>query len=117
MQRIALAVVLAGIAGTLANTLAAMAVFGADRWTLATVPARYGVAILVALALPGLDRLLPSKWSALAGFAALTILPSLNAKLVLGVGAPWGLVLALNAVYALAALVVYRLIRRWDREV
>lgn len=88
MQRIARAVVLAGIAGTLANTLAAMAVFGADRWTLATVPARYVVAILVALALPGLDRLLPRLPAALAGFAALTLLPSLNARLVPGVGGP-----------------------------
>ena len=37
----------------------------------------------------------------------LTGIPSLNAKLVLGVGAPWFNVLLLNAVYAAVAMLVY----------
>jgi hypothetical protein len=43
---------------------------------------------------------------------ALTVIPSLLAKLVFGVGAPWLFVLGVNAVYALAAWATYLAIAR-----
>jgi hypothetical protein len=46
---------------------------------------------------------------------ALTIIPSALAKLVFGVGAPWGIVLAFNGVYAVTAWAVYLAIT-WKPE-
>jgi hypothetical protein len=50
--------------------------------------------------------------AAIIAVAALTVIPSLLAKLVSGIGAPWPFVLGVNAVYAVAAWVVYWAIAR-----
>jgi hypothetical protein len=108
--RTVLAVGLAGVAGTLANALAAVVFVSPGLWVLAAAPGRYAVAILLAVAVPAIYALLPGAWGAAAALAFLTLAPSLLAKLVLGTFAAWPVVLALNFVYALAALVTYRLV-------
>ena len=105
-----LAVVVAGIAGTIANALAVAAFVNPKLISLALVPGRYAVAIAVALAIPLSLRLVRGRLAPWAALAVLTVLPSLLAKLVFGAGAPWHLVLSLNAVYGLAALAAYRLL-------
>jgi len=110
MLRTALAVVAAGVAGTLANALAAVLFLHPALWTLALAPGRYAVAILLVLAVPLLDRLLPRVWSTILALVFLTVAPSLLAKLALDALAAWPVVLALNFVYAVAALAVYRLV-------
>ena len=109
--RTILAVVLAGTAGTLANTLALVILIGPNLWHQALVPGRYGVAIALMIAVPFLYRWLPGFWGAVVALVFLTVAPSLNANLVLHMGVPWASLLAFNFVYALAALVVYRLVR------
>ena len=107
MQRIVIAILLAGIAGTIANALAAMAIGGPEKWALMLVPARYAIACLVAVLLPAIFRWLPPTLGVVVAAIALTGIPSLNAKLVLDVPAPWFNVLLLNAVYAAVATLVY----------
>ena len=105
------AIVAAGIAGTLVNSAAAAAVLGGDKFLpFALSPGRHVVAIAVA-------ALIPVSFVVFDGAAALamagvflTVVPSVLAKLVFGSGAPWALVFALNAVYAVVAIVVYRLV-------
>ena len=109
MLREAVAVVTAGIAGTVANGIAVALVVAPARIDLLLVPGRYGVAILVAAALPFLFRWLNGAAAWIAAVATLTVVPSLLAKLVFGAGAPWALVLGLNAVYAVAAIATHRL--------
>lgn len=107
MQRVIIAVLLAGIAGTIANALGAMAIGGAEKWALMLVPARYAIACLVAVLLPVIFHYMRPILGVVVAAIALTGIPSLNAKLVLGVGAPWFSVLLLNAVYAAVAMLVY----------
>lgn len=102
--------VLGGVAGTLANALAAVLFLHPALWTLALAPARYAVAILLMLAVPPLYRLLPGAWGAVAALAFLTVAPALLEKLALDALAAWPVVLALNFAYALAALVAYRIV-------
>ena len=110
--RIAGAVVAAGVAGTLLNAVAAALFVDSTRIGLALVPGRYAVAILVAVTLPLAFRL-RDRWIAIGvSLLALTLAPSLIAKLVLGVGAAWTAVVGLNAVYAVAALLAYVLIAK-----
>jgi hypothetical protein len=104
------AVVLAGVAGTLANALAAVIFLRPTLWILALAPGRYVVAILLMTAVPLLYRLVPGAWGAALALLFLTLAPSLLAKLVFGALTAWPVVLALNFVYALAALVAYRLV-------
>ena len=108
--KILIAVVIAGIAGTIANALAASVAIAPVKINFLYVPGRYLVAIAVAALLP----LLYTRIGGMAGWAtsiiALTLIPSLVAKLALGAAAPWGLVLALNAIYALTAIAIYRAI-------
>ncbi len=107
--RIGVAVLAAGTAGTLANAAAAAIAVDADLIRFALVPGRYAVAILVTAALPLLFRL-PGRWiPVVAGLCWLTVVPSLLAKLAFGAGAPWPIVLGLNGVFAVAALLTYRL--------
>lgn len=101
------AVILAGVAGTLTNTLALAIVLGADRWSLALVAGRYVVAVVLCLALPILARAVRQPWFWIAGLTWLTILASVLAKLVFGVDAAWPTVLGFNFSYALAAMLVY----------
>jgi len=110
MLKIFIAVIIAGIAGTVANAVAASIVVAPEKINFLYVPNRYFIAIAIA----GLLPLLYTAIGGLGGWAlsliALTIIPSLIAKLVLGAGAPWGLVLGLNAIYALTAVAIYRAI-------
>jgi hypothetical protein len=108
--RTVIAVVLAGVAGTLANAAAAALFVSGGLWQLAAVPNRYAIAILFAAAIPLVYRLLPGAWGAALALIALTLAPSLLAKLVLAAAAAWPVVLAMNFIYALTALVVYRLV-------
>lgn len=110
MQRTVIAVILAGIAGTIANALGAMLIGGSAKWALMLVPARYAVACLVAVLLPFIFRSIRPTLGIVVAAIALTGIPSLNAKLVLGVPAPWFNVLLLNAVYAAAAMLVYLIV-------
>ena len=111
MVRKVIAVIAAGIAGTLVNSAAAAAVLGADKFApFAFSPGRHGVAIAVAALIPAAFALLSGPAALGLAAALLTVVPSLLAKLVFGSGASWGLVLALNLVYAVAAIVVYRLV-------
>ncbi|NIJ41991.1 type III secretory pathway component EscU [Parvibaculum indicum] len=107
MQRIVIAVLLAGIAGTVANALAAMVIGGVEKWSLMLMPARYAIACLIAVLLPAIFRYTRPTLGVVVAAVVLTGIPSLNAKLVLGVGAPWFNVLLLNAVYAAVAMLVY----------
>jgi len=108
--RTGLAVTLAGAIGCLANAVFAGLFVNPSLWQLATVPNRYILAILFAALLPLIYRLLPGAWGAVLALVLLTLLPSLLAKLVLGAFTAWTVVLALNFVYALTALVVYRVV-------
>ena len=108
LTRLILATFAAGIAGTLANALAA-ALLDPELIRLAVEPGRYAVAVLVAFAIPLSLAFLRSALAPWVALMALTLLPSLLAKFLFGAGAAWSLVLSLNAVYALAALLFYRL--------
>lgn len=108
--RTAFAVVLAGVVGTLANALAAVVFVNPALWLLALAPGRYAVAILLAAGVPTIYCLVPGAWGAALALGLLTVAPSLLNKLVFGGLAAWPVVLALNFVYALTALVVYRLV-------
>lgn len=108
--RTVLAVVVAGVAGTLANALAAAALVNPGLWVLALAPGRYAVAILLMVAVPLIYRLVPGLWGTVLAVAFLTIAPSLLAKLALGALTAWPVVLTLNFVYALMALAAYRVV-------
>lgn len=108
--RALIAVVIAGIVGTLVNTIAVALVVSADRLALALVPGRYAVAIALCLVLPLLARKLGGVGFFAIGALWLTAAASVFAKLVFGVGAPWAMVLGFNFVYAIAALLTYHFI-------
>ena len=111
--RTVLAVLVAGAAGTLANAAAAGLFLRADLFErLAVVPNRSLIGIVFIALLPLIYRLLRGAWGALVALLLLTLAPSLLAKLGLGAMTAWSTVLALNFVYALVALIVYRLIQR-----
>jgi hypothetical protein len=102
-----LAVVIAGVAGTIANSVVVAALTPNDFLALAISPGRLIVAIIVAALLPVIYAQMSGAKAGVVAVAALTIIPSLLAKLVFGVGAPWGLALGVNAVYAVVAWAVY----------
>ena len=105
--RVLLAVVVAGIAGTIANS-AVVAAFTPNEFVpLAISPGRNAVAILVALLVPLIYAGITGATAAILAIVALTVIPSVLAKLVFGVGAPWLLVLGFNAVYAIVAWAVH----------
>lgn len=110
IARVLLGVIAAGVAGTLANAAAAAVFVNPALWILALAPGRYGIAVLFALALPAIYRLLPGARGALLALVFLTLTPSLLNKLAFGGMASWQVLLALNFVYALTALVAYRLV-------
>ena len=109
--RIAFAVVLAGIAGALANAAFAGFFVHSALYRLAVLPIHHALGIAFAVLLPLVYRLRPDAWGAALALALLTLLPSLLAKLALGGAGPWPELLAMNFTYALTALVVYRLVR------
>ncbi len=115
--RTLLAVVLAGIIGTIVNAFAASVVVGPDKLAFLYVPNRYLIAIGVAVLLPLLNMFLSGHVWRIVALAALILVPSLIAKQLLGVGAPWTMVLMLNGFYALAALVSYQIFRGQRRMI
>lgn len=110
--RTLLAVVLAGIAGTIANSIVVAALTPNEPVPLMLSPGRNAVAILVALLLPVLFARAGRTAAWIGGIAALTVIPSLLAKTVFGVGAPWPFVLGVNAVYAVVAVAVFVAVSR-----
>ena len=112
--RCILAVVVAGIAGTIANSAVVAALTGSAFVPLAVSPGRNAVAIAVAALLPAIYARASGVAAAVIAIACMTVIPSLLARFVFGIDAPWSLVLAVNAVYAVSAWAVYRLIVRPD---
>ena len=111
LTRKVLAIVAAGISGTLVNSATAAAVLGAEKFLpFALSPGRHGVAVAVATLIPVAFSMLDGAAALALAAGLLTVVPSLLAKLVFGSGAPWLLVLALNLVFAVAAILVYRMI-------
>ena len=117
VARIILAVVVAGIVGTIANSIIVAALTPNAFLPLAVSPGRNAVAIAVAALLPVIYAGMSGIAAAGVALAALTVIPSILAKLVFGVAAPWLFVLGVNAVYAVAAWATWLAIarRRADR--
>jgi len=103
-----IAVVTAGVAGAIANALAAAVISGAYKLDLLFVPGRYLVAIACTSLLPFIYHALKPPQADWSAFVALIVIPSMMAKFIFSTGAPWSMVIALNAVYAIAACAVYR---------
>ena len=112
-----IAAVVAGIAGTVANSLIVSALVGAPVMGLIFSFGREAVAILCAFLLIPLFARLPETQAWIAGIVTLTALPSLLAKTVFAADAPWTMVLGVNAVYAVTAVIVFRLIVKQTRHV
>lgn len=113
MHRVIIAVVAAGVVGTVANAIAAGFFIGTDKFGLVLVPGRYLVAILCAAVLPLSLGILKLPISNVSGIVVLILVPSFLAKFVFGAAASWSVVISLNAVYAIAAWVTYLfLVRR-----
>ena len=106
------AVIVAGVAGTIANSVAVAALTPNPFVPLAVSPGRNAVAIAVAVLLPVIYAVTSGVAAAVIALVALTVIPSILAKLVFGADAPWLFVLGVNAVYAIAAWVVYLAIMR-----
>jgi hypothetical protein len=110
--RLVLAVIAAGIVGTIANSVVVAAWTPNTFVALAVSPGRNAVAIAVAVLLPVTYAMMSDTTAATVALAALTIIPSVLAKLVFGIDAPWSFVLGVNAVYAVAAWATYLAIAR-----
>jgi hypothetical protein len=110
--RLVLAVIVAGVVGTIANSAIGAALTPNPFLPLAVSPGRNAVAIAVAVLLPLIYAGMSGILAAILAVVALTVIPSILAKLVFGVGAPWHFVLGVNAVYAVAAWAVYLAIAR-----
>jgi hypothetical protein len=106
------AVIVAGVAGTIANSVVVAALTPNPFVPLALSPGRNAVAIAVAVLLPVIYAMTSGVAAAVIALVALTVIPSILAKLVFAVDAPWSFVLGVNAVYAIAAWAVYLAIMR-----
>jgi hypothetical protein len=106
------AVILAGVAGTIANSVVVAALTPNPFVPLAVSPGRNAVAIAAAVLLPVIYAVTSGAAAAVIALVALTVIPSILAKLVFGVDPPWSFVLGVNAVYAVAAWAVYLAIMR-----
>jgi hypothetical protein len=110
--RLILAVIISGVAGTVANSMIVAALTPNGFVPLATSPGRNAVAIAVAALLPVIYAWTSGAAAAIIAVATLTVIPSVLAKLVFGIGAPWPVVLGVNAVYAVAAWALFLAIAR-----
>ena len=97
----------AGIVGCVANSIAITAVVGAPLMPLIFSPGREFFSIVFAMSLIPIFATMHGVAAWVTAFVVLEALSSLSAKLVFGAGAPWGLVLFFNGVYAIAAILVY----------
>tara|TARA_R110002020_G_scaffold331203_1_gene546780 strand:+ start:190 stop:549 length:360 start_codon:yes stop_codon:yes gene_type:complete len=111
-SRTLIAAVLAGIAGTVANSIAVSLAVGAPLLTLIFSFGREAVAILVALLLIPIFARMTGVAAWVTGIVVLTVVPSILAKLIFAATVPWVYVLLFNAIYAVAAVVVYVAITR-----
>ena len=111
-SRTLIAAILGGIAGTIANSIAITAATGAPLAPLIFSFGREAVAILVALLLIPIFAKMAGAQAWITGFLALTIIPSVLAKLVFAAGAPWSMVFLFNGIYAIVAIIVYVLVTR-----
>ena len=107
MLRSFIVAVIAGIVGTIANSIAINIMAGADVMPLILSFGRNAVAILVAFLLIPLYARRSGAIPFVLGVAILTLLPSLLAKFVFGADAPWSFVLWVNFIYALVATIIY----------
>lgn len=100
-------VVIAGVIGTVANSIAINIMAGAEVMPLILSFGRNAVAVIVALLLiPIFGRGAGlSAW--IIALVALTVIPSILAVFVFGAEAPWAFVLGVNFVYAFVATVIY----------
>lgn len=105
--RVILAVIAAGVVGTLANSVIVAALTPNAFVPLATSPGRNAVAIAVAVLLPLIYAWKSGIPAAIIALVLLTVIPSVLAKLVFATDATWLFVLGVNAVYAVAAWAVY----------
>jgi hypothetical protein len=108
--RTALAVALAGIAGSIAYALAGALFVDAGLLQLAADPRFHLVGIFFVLPAPVVYRFLSGAWSAALALALMTLLPALASKAGGETALAWQVLLALTFVYALTALVAYRLV-------
>ncbi|MBU2357500.1 MAG: hypothetical protein KKB02_00985 [Alphaproteobacteria bacterium] len=100
-------VIIAGILGTIANSIIINIMAGAPVMPLILSLGRNAVAIIVALLLIPIFARNANATAWVIALVALTVIPSLLAKFVFGVGAPWTFVLWVNFVYAFVATLVY----------
>ncbi len=112
MIRTILFILLAAIAGTLANAFAASIAIAPGKLAMMYVPGRYGVAIAVAILIPLIYQMVSGKAGFIVSVIALTVIPSLLAKLYFVAGAPWSLVLSLNLVFAAVTTAIYTILSR-----
>jgi hypothetical protein len=101
--RLILAVIVASVVGTIATSVAVAALTPSTFLTLVVSPGRNAVALAAAVLLPAIYAGISGIPAAIVAVVALTVIPTVAAKLVFGVDAPWPLV----AVYAVTAWVVY----------
>lgn len=107
IARLVTAVLVAGVIGTLANSAVVAALTPNSLLSLALSPGRLSVAVVVAGVLPAAFALMSLLPAVAVSAVLLTVVPSILAKTVFGVGAPWNFVLMVNAVYAIAAILAY----------
>ena len=107
-------IVVSGIIGTITNAIAASLIVAPGKISLAFVPGRYAVAILVAFLILPIYKYCGAKtFGILISIFTLTIAASLIAKLYFHAGAPWHLVFGLNFFYALATTATFGLLSKW----
>lgn len=108
--RTALAVALAGVAGMVAYALAAALFVDPAQLELLAQPGFYLVGVFFVLPLPLIYRFLPDARGAFLALVLLTVAPAVASKVGGETLLAWQVLLALTFVYALTALVVYRLV-------
>ncbi|GAB4360256.1 MAG: hypothetical protein Kow00114_13780 [Kiloniellaceae bacterium] len=108
--RSALAVGLAGVAGMVAYALAGALFVDPAQLDLLAQPGFYLVGIVFVVPLPLIYRFLPGAEGAGLALLLLTVAPAYAAKQEGEGSLAWPALLALTFVYALTALVVYRLV-------
>jgi hypothetical protein len=85
-----LAVIVAGVAGTITNSAVVATYIPNEFIPLATSPGRIGVAVAVAVLLPLIYAFMTGPGAVTLALLALMVIPSALAKLVFGAGAPLG---------------------------
>lgn len=114
--RFAASIILSGIFGTLANS--AVVAYAADISfsALATSSGRNLVAILVATLIPFVLKSMTGTKGLVMATGLAALVPSLLAKLVFGLPFSWVFVLAVNLVYAVAAVSAFLVLERvWTK--